>query len=781
MLLGNPNNNSEYQMKNHALLTLAALLLAPLAALLAAEPVPRNASSLPGASVTGIPCPDALAAAAVKVTKLSDISRHGLVVGNGEVNAIVYCVGDELRLRIAKNDCWDLRVDTENDPPMATIDPSTGKVANSHGGVGSWNKPYPTALPCAEVVLRGNGQSEITSATLDLAKAVASVKTGGETVAARVLAQDNVLLLHSDRPLSFTGILDFLKDKDIDKWISKADHGTQGGYQYLHQNIPGDQDMSGMDIYVVAGKRGSTQAVAVVTSRDSENPLAVAIALVSKTLADDGAVAKHEAVWQTFWSKSGLQLGDAEMQNWWYRMVYFFRVFSRADGNAIGLAACFDHLAGWHNSLKLNYNIQQTYLAAGPIGHPELLEPFIDTLTRDLPRGRWFAKTSFVGAEGAFFFSDNYPFEPDPAKCQTKWRHQQSYLPWGYTWGMAGHTASVIWDYYKYAPTHAHLERVYPLIKEFGLFYCSILEKCPLVDGKRRMGPSFFPELGDFNQFNVCYDIHFVTAALQIAREAAVLKGEGAFVKRLDSNLAQLPTYGTQLDPDQGNQTVIEPWLGAKFNVGADRHGTMIQGIFPAGIINWFSSDELKGLGRRTINRVEKSTTHANSNVMLNLARARLGMGPEAIANAKLCFSGTEAGKYSKEQPNGLFYWNAHGYYMTEQVAISRFVTELLLQSVGDVIRIFPAWPAGTDARFTDLLAQGGFAVSAEQVGGTIGNVRVRSTVGGKARLLSPWPNQSFTVFEQQSNSNVPITTEANICSFSTSIGKTYLLRHRRQ
>ncbi len=740
----------------------------------------NDATKLPPsteASVASVPYPEALAASAVTVDKLSDISKCGLVVGNGELNAIVYSTGNELRLRLAKNDCWDLRVDTENDPPMAVIDPANGTLTNRHGAVGSWEKPYPTALPCAEIVIGPFEAKAIGGGALDLAKAVASVKTDGASTDLRVLAQDNVVLIHSDRPVSLKGILDFLKGKDLETWISRAEIGTKGDYQFLHQNIPGDADVSALDVYVVAGKRGATQAVAVVTSRDSEKPLDAAVALVSKTLADDRVVAKHEDAWRTFWSKSGVQLGDAELQNWWYRMLYFFRVFSRSNGNAIGLAACFDHLAGWHNSLKLNYNIQQTYLAAAAVGHPELLEPFIDSLTRELPRVRWFAKTSFVGAEGAFFFSDNYPFEPDPANCKTKWKHQQSYLPWGYTWGMAGHTASVIWDYYKFAPTPAHLDRVYPLIKEFGLFYCSILERCPLVEGKRRMGPSFFPELGDFNEFNVCYDIHFVTAALRIAREAAVLKGEDAFAKRLGANLAQVPTYSTQPDPDQGNQTVIEPWAGAKFNVGADRHGTMIQGIFPAGIINWFSSDELKGLGRRTINRVERSTSHANSNVMLNIARARLGLGDEAIANAKMCFSGADIGKYSKEQPNGLFYWNGHGYFITEQVAISRFVTELLLQSVGDIIRIFPAWPADTDAHFTDLPAQGGFAVTADQIGGKVSEIKIHSAVGGTARLVSPWNESSITAIEQVSKANIPVATETNICSFSTIAGKTYVLR----
>ena len=44
----------------------------------------------------------------------------------------------------------------------------------------------------------------------------------------------------------------------------------------------------------------------------------------------------------------------------------------------------------------------------------------------------------------------------------------------------------------------------------------------------------------------------------------------------------------------------------------------------------------MKELGIRTINRVEKSTTHANSNVTINIARARLGLTDEAIANASI-------------------------------------------------------------------------------------------------------------------------------------------------
>jgi hypothetical protein len=736
-----------------------------------------------------IPYPEALAAAAVSESNISDISKLGLVVGNGELNAIIYTTGNDLHVRINKNDCWDVRVDTQDDPPLPVVDVAAG-TATGHGAVGSWQHPYPTALPVTELVLGADRQTAVTGATLDLTRAVATITTAEETADVRVLAQSDVILIHSKRPLSFIGDQDLLRDNSkprptkpgsrprpksipIEAWVSKADEGEQGGYRYLHQNIPGDEDASGMDLYVVAGRKGDLQAIAVTTSRDSAHPLDDAVALVTSTLNDADAVARHEAIWQDFWSKSGVELGDKQLQNWWYRMLYFNRTFARGNGNTVGLAACFPGLAGWHNSLKLNYNIQQTYLGAAPLNHPEMVEPFIDALNRNLPRAEWFAKTSFVGAEGAFFHSDIWPFEPDPALCKTLYHHQQTYMPYGYSWGMDGQTAVVLWDYYKSSPTSAHLDRVYALIHGFGTFYCSLLEKCPLVDGKRKMGPSFFPELGKYDEFNVCYDISYVTAGLRIAREAATLKNDAPLIKRIDSVIDQVPTYGTQPDPDQNGQTVIEPWLGAKFKVGADRHGTLVQGIFPAGIINWFSSPDLKSLGVRTINHVEQITSHANSNVTMNISRARLGLGDEAIANAKMCFSADS--KYSREMPNGLFFWAAHGYYISEQVAVARFVNELLLQSVADIIRIFPAWPTATDARFSNLLAYGGFEVSAGQTGGKIGNVQITSTVGGLVKMVSPWGGP-FRVVPQGGGDPVPVTTTDGISSFPTGAGQTYLL-----
>ena len=118
--------------------------------------------------------------------------------------------------------------------------------------------------------------------------------------------------------------------------------------------------------------------------------------------------------------------------------------------------------------------------------------------------------------------------------------------------------------------------------------------------------------------------------------------------------------------------------------------------------------------------------------VMLNVARARLSMTDEALHDTKTWFKG-------KEQPNGLFYWQAHGFYMSEQTAVSGLITEFLIQSVDNIVRVFPAWPDHKDAAFSHLRTRGGFLVSARQKEGLVSDVTVTSTVGGELKLLSPW------------------------------------------
>lgn len=728
-----------------------------------------------------VPYPTALEKAAITVRDMGNISTNGLLLGNGELNAIVYSSGSSLHLRLSKNDCWDMRVNTATDPPLPTIRVEEGTFSRPEKS-SSWNDySYPTALPCADVILTGSDEkTALKSATINLLKARAdlALHEGAESI--RVLWQRNVILIESDRTISLAGINQVVQEntgnrdarsgKSIAGWVNDATTGSQDRYSYLHQVIPGDADVSGMNVYVVTARRGKTQAIAVVTSRESKHPFEDAKKMVALTLDESTVVPVHEAAWQNFWSKSGVQLSDTTLQNWWYRMIYFNRCFAKGGGNAIGLQAAFDQLGGWHNSLKINYNSQQTYLAAAPANHAELIEPFIAVLTRNLNRGKWFAATSFPGSEGAFFHSDIWPFEPDPATSTTRNKHQLAYLPWGYSWGMAGHAAAVLWEYYTYNPTTAALNRIYPVLSQFALFYCSLLETCSLENGKRKIGPSYFPENGSFGQYNVSYDITFMNSCLKSALKAATTKGDRSLAKRIRVLLPQMPTYSTVVDPAQG-EPVVEEWLGAGLQK-ADNHGTLAQAVFPAEEINWFSSPSQKKLYQRTLAWVETATGHVNSTVTLNIARARLGLGDEAIAQAHKLFD--KNSPYCDEQPNGLFYWKNHGYYVTEQVGIARLVTELLLQSAGGALRLFPAWPANQDASFSQLGAQGGFLVSASQQFGKVNQVSILSRVGNPVRIVNPWNDRSILVVEQATKRKIPVSASGSIVSFPTKAGRTY-------
>ena len=81
-----------------------------------------------------IPYPITLDAAAVVQSRISDINREALVLGNGDLNALLWDRNGTLCLRVGKNDVWDARVDTSRDVPLMKVDVPNRKW--SGGGYG---------------------------------------------------------------------------------------------------------------------------------------------------------------------------------------------------------------------------------------------------------------------------------------------------------------------------------------------------------------------------------------------------------------------------------------------------------------------------------------------------------------------------------------------------------------------------------------------------------------------------------------------------------------------
>jgi hypothetical protein len=685
-----------------------------------------------------IPYPAALDAAAVVESRITDLNREALIVGNGDINALIWQADGALCLRIAKNDIWDARVDTSQDPAMLKVDVANQKWAGG-GGPPSWGKPYP-APRCAAVVRITPGMSGGAgqAARLDLRRATAAV--GDVTV--RALADRNVFLIETDRPVSLEEIKSAV--------LPAAEQGETDGVKWLQMKMPGDMDYAGMQYALALAANGRRKAVAVVTSLDTKQDVrAAAVRLAQETAAAEPAtlIAAHEAEWTRYWSASGVQLDDPDFQLWWYRLVYMLRCFSKPGVVPAGLWAFQPTNApAWHGDYHHNYNAWQPYWTAFIINHPAQAEPWVDYMNEMLPRLKWLAKTTY-GCEGAFVGISSFAFEPDPAHCRSVNSRQIMIPPYGYTLGMIGMSAQVLWHHHLYQPDRKYLaEKIYPVIREAALFYCSFAEKCPRDEnGKAKFGPSFSPEHGSFGVRDVPFDLAYARYSIKAALAAAEQLGrDGELAARFRKALDLLPDYPTA--PDADGKPIVVDWTGCKFRE-IKQHNITVPAVpvFPAEQVTWFSPEPEKELFRNTI----RQTRHrgCNSTVMLSVAKARLSM-PEAIGELR---------SYYKPlvQPNGMLSWPMHGYYLCESVGIAAAISEFLLQSADDIIRVFPAWPKEADAAFTNLRAQGGFLVSAKQKAGKVVKLEITATAGGKLRLLDPRTNK---IIEQDTRPEEKLT-----------------------
>jgi hypothetical protein len=514
---------------------------------------------------------------------------------------------------------------------------------------------------------------------------------------------------------------------------------------WLEQTMPGDLDWPGMSYAVALAAKGEWKAVAVVTSREADEPKDAAIELALETLNEktDRLIGQHEAAWSDFWSRSGVRLDDEFLSDTWYRNLYFLRCVTKQGVIPPGLfASLVDSAPAWHGDYHTNYNIQQTFWSAYNTNHPDMAEPYAALIRGYLPRARWLCNEIF-GFDGAYFPHVLFAYEPeDPEACESPVGRQYIHHVWGFTMGVPAFTVQPVWWHYKYEPNRRFLkDTAYPLVRDVAVFQANFMDACERdAEGRVVLGPTVSPEhwgwTEDFlRNRNSTFDIAMFRYIFKAAIEGATILGvDSDWVERWQTALEQLPAFPTTNE----DAPVVVDVQGAPpitYNIAVP-----VVPVFPADVITTFSSDADKALFART---VENTKWNGNNSIyIMGVSRARLSL-PETRAwlteeirarlrpNQTITLNRLGAG------------FNDFGHY-TEQFGATMAIGELLLQSVGDRIRVFPAWPAGVDAEFENLRTQGGFLVSAKQEDGSVTRLEIESTAGGTLRLLSPWPRAAM-------------------------------------
>lgn len=571
---------------------------------------------------------------------------------------------------------------------------------------------------------------------IDLRRAVATVggcKGGPPRADIRALTERNVFLIDTPAAADLVAV----DGQDL----PPATRGEDGGVVWIRQIIPGDLDWPGMSFAVAMASSGSRKVVAIVSSRESSDVVADAVKLARSTLkaANKELIGRHERAWDRFWSKSGVTMDDPLLQRTWYRSLYFLRCVSKPGSISPGLfASLTTDTPAWHGDYHTNYNIQQTFWGCYSANHPELAEPYDRLIAEYLPRARWLARQVF-SMGGAYYPHVLYAYEPsDPSACKSVNGRQYIHHVWGMTIGVNGFSVQPLWWHYKYAPNRKLLEEiVYPAIRDVAVFYAEFVEKCEGGETVR-LGPSVSPEHWAWakrleRNYDCAFDIAMVRYTLSAAIEAARTLGrDEELVGRFEKAMKRLPGY-----PLYGkDEPIVVDVDGAPpitYNISVPATP-----VFPGDVVTWWSPRAEKSLFARTIEGLKWNGN--NATVMLAVSRARLSMpGTQAwlAEEVRERTRGNGTMTLNRLKPHHGF--NDFGHY-TEQFGTGMAVSELLVQSVADVIRVFPAIDNNCNASFADLRTQGGFLVSATRTADAIGAIKIESTAGGRLKMQSPWP-----------------------------------------
>jgi len=453
-----------------------------------------------------------------------------------------------------------------------------------------------------------------------------------------------------------------------------------------------------------------TLAISLAVGWTDESPKQVALGNVTRARADDydQALKTHAAWWADFYPASFLTIPDSRLESFYWIQLYKMASATRANAPAIDLMGPWFASSGWCR-YWFNLNIQLTYWPQLTSNHLDLGESLMKFIERN--------KQNLINNAPEEWRYDsaciNGPAGPDmvaPMKTTSMGLECLTFM-----------LHNVYWQY-RYSMDERLLRDVlYPMLTRSLNFYRHKLIK--REDGKYHLPMGFSSEYQthaeDINQ-----DLAAIRWSAQtLLAAAARLKIDDPLIPVWKDLLANLTPY--PVDEKTG------------FMIGKDvplehshRHWSHLFMIFPYTLL------DLKGPDRALVEKSIKhylsmSSAHAGYTYSGSAAMAAyLGDGEQALARLN-----TLMNRFVR--PNTMYGEAGSSPVIETPLSGARSVHEMVLQSWGDTIRVFPAIPKSwTDMSYRDLRAEGAFLVTAKRKAGKTVYVRVESLAGEPCKIL---------------------------------------------
>jgi alpha-L-fucosidase 2 len=428
-------------------------------------------------------------------------------------------------------------------------------------------------------------------------------------------------------------------------------------------------------------------------------------------------VRSHRRWWHEFYPRSFLSLPDARMQSFYWIQLYKTAAATREDAPVMATCGPWLEPTPWP-AVWWNLNVQLEYWLIHGSNHLEL-----DAVTRSLSEYR---------AE----LVNNTP-EPYRADSLTLTRTTDMVLDGGAgTGGQPGQPSptpevgNLTWALHNVWLTYRHTmdddllrDTLFPLLRKAVNYYLHFLAPGP--DGKLHLPFTSSPEYG-VNAPDCNYDLALLRWGCQTLLEACERLGTtDPLQPRWREVLADLVDY-----PVDANGLMVG--AGVPF-AKSHRHYSHLLMIYPLYLMTWEQP--------RYRELIDTSLRH-----WISFEGALQGYSFTGAASISAQQGrGNEARFYLSEllrrfvQPNTMY--KESGPVIETPLSAAQSLHDMLCQSWGGVIRIFPAVPdAWADITLHDFRTQGAFLVSAVRKGGVTRFVRVRSLRGERCVLRHGLP-----------------------------------------
>ena len=476
--------------------------------------------------------------------------------------------------------------------------------------------------------------------------------------------------------------------------------------------------------------RVQTFVLSVVSNHNTENWREHALTLAEQADADELRQA-HDARWRAYWEKSSVRLSDEVLEMQWYADQYILACCCGHPSFPPGLFGNFIRTddVPWHGDYHLNYNYQAPFYGVFAANRPELSDGYEAPLLDFMPEGERNAR-EYLGCRGIY-----YPVGIGPKGLNTSsapsLEHNELFLGQK---SDAAYGAVIMILRWNATRDGQYAARVYPYVRAVAQFFEDYMV---FEDGRYQIKNDAIHEVPFYWQgFRYGCEDDFSTdtnnlLTLGLVRMVFPAAADMADALGVDADSAKTwRTICEQLSPFptftyKGREVFRYTERGRDWNRG---NTLCTQHIFPAGAIHLGSDAALLRLARNTFSVEDRSLDDNGANSYLP-AGARIGMDERFLVRALR----RHLKKY--RLPNGLLDHAGGG--IEHNAMTMTTVNEMLLQSVGGTIRLFPVWQS--DASFETLRADGAFLVSAQRRGGEVGDVRIVSEKGGLLRMVNPF------------------------------------------